>query len=88
MSDILSRSCQHVHKVVLEEVLQLSLGGRVREVSNVQSPALGGAGNDGLVLAGIDGLAAAGTNTRSFGGAGGLVDGGLGHLASDMSTDM
>ena len=70
----------YVHKVLLEEFLQLSLGGRVREVSDVQSPALGGTGDDGLVLRGVDGLVAAGPNAGAFGGAGRLVEGGVCHL--------
>jgi hypothetical protein len=70
----------HVHKVVLEEILQLSLGGRVGEVSNVQSPALSGRRNDSLVLAGIDGLVAAGAHGGALGGGGRLVEGRGGHL--------
>ena len=50
------------HKVVLEEILQLSLSGRIGEVSNVESSTLGGAGDDGLVLRGVDGLVAAGSD--------------------------
>ena len=57
----------HVHKVVLKEVLQLSLGGRVREISNVQYPALSGAGDSGLVL-GLDRSVAAGDNGGGLGG--------------------
>jgi len=52
----------NAHKVVLEEVLQLSLSGRIGEVSNVESSTLGGAGDDGLVLRGVDGLVAAGSD--------------------------
>lgn len=70
----------NIHKVVLEEVLQLSLSGRVSEVSNVKSPALGGAGNDGLILAGVDGLVAAGANGGAFSGGRWLVEGGGCHL--------
>ena len=73
----------HLHQVVLEELLQLSLGGRVREVPNVESPTLGGAGDDGLVLGGVDGLVAAGADAGAFGGASGLVEGGVGHLGGD-----
>lgn len=64
----------HLHKVVLEEILQLPLGGRVREVSNVKSPSLGGAGQDSLVLGGC-GLGS--------GGLGGVFEGGGGHLGGD-----
>lgn len=46
------RACADLHQVVLEKLLQLPLGGRVSEVPNVKSPALGGAGDDGLVLSG------------------------------------
>jgi hypothetical protein len=64
----------HLHKVVLEEVLQLPLGGRVREVSNVESPTLGGAGQDSLVL-GCRGLGASGLV--------GVVEGRSGHLGGN-----
>jgi len=40
----------NLHQVALEEFLQLPLGCRVREISNVKSPALGGAGDDSLIL--------------------------------------
>lgn len=70
----------NLHKVVLEEVLQLSLGGRVGEVSNVQSPTLSGAGDDGLVLRRVDRLVAAGANRGAFSGGAGLVEGGVCHL--------
>jgi hypothetical protein len=33
-----SSRAQDLHEVVLEEVLQLSLSGRVREIPNVKSP--------------------------------------------------
>ena len=71
-----------LHKIVLEELLQLSLSGRVREVSNVQSATLSSAGDDSLVLGGVDGLVTAGTNSGAFGRVGGLGEGGVGHLAS------
>jgi hypothetical protein len=61
----------HVHKVVLEEFLQLPLGGRVSEISNVESPSLSSAGQDRLVLGG-GGLGAGGLSS--------LVEGGSGHL--------
>jgi hypothetical protein len=70
----------HVHKVVLEEVLQLSLGGRVGEVSNVQSPTLSGAGDNGLVLGRVDRLVTAGANGGALGGGSGLGKGGVCHL--------
>ena len=73
---------RHLHKIVLEELLQLSLSGRVREVSNVQSATLSSAGDDSLVLGGVDGLVTAGTNGSAFGSVGGLGEGGVGHLAS------
>lgn len=65
----------HLHKVVLEEVLQLPLGGRVCEVSNVESPTLGGAGQDSLVLGG-----------SGLGGGvlGGVVEGRGGHLGGEV----
>lgn len=70
----------HLHQVVLEELLQLSLGGRVREVPNVESPTLGGAGDNGLVLGGVDGLVAASADAGALGSAGGLGEGSVGHL--------
>lgn len=70
----------NLHQVVLEELLQLSLGGRVREVSNVQSPALGSTGNDCLVLGGVDGLVTTGTDAGALGRGRRLADGGVGHL--------
>ena len=72
----------NLHKVVLEEVLQLSLSGRVCEVSDIQSPALGRAGDDSLVLRGVDWLVTASTNTGALGGVGGLVQGSGCHLGS------
>jgi hypothetical protein len=57
----------HVHRVVLKEVLQLLLGGRVREVSDEQSPALNGTGDSGLAL-GFDRPVAAGANGGDLGG--------------------
>lgn len=77
-----SEGGKSVHKVVLEEILQLSLGGRVSEVSDIQSPSLSGAGDDGLVLRGIDGLVAASSDAGALGGGRGLVEGGVGHLGS------
>lgn len=70
----------NIHKVVLKELLQLSLGGRVSEVSNVKSPALSGAGDDGLVLRGVDRLVAASTDAGAFSGAGRLMEGGVRRL--------
>jgi hypothetical protein len=43
---------QNLHQVVLEEVLQLPLGGRICEVPNVKSSTLGCACNDSLVIGG------------------------------------
>lgn len=74
------RESAHVHKVVLEEVLELSLSGRVCEVSNIQSPTLGRTGDDSLVLRGVDRLVTAGANGGALGGGGGLVEGGVCHL--------
>ena len=71
---------RHSHEVVLEEVLQLPLGGRVREVSNVKSPSLGGAGTHSLVL-GCGGLLGAGALS---GGRSVVVEGGVGHLGGDL----
>lgn len=74
----------HIHQVVLEEVLQLPLGGRICEVSNVKSPALGGARTHSLVL-GCGGLLGAGALRRGGSGCGsGVVgEGGGGHLGGD-----
>jgi hypothetical protein len=68
----------HVHQIVLEEVLQLPLVGRISEVSNVKSPALGGARTDSLILGG-GGLLGAG----ALRGGSGVVEGGGGHLGGD-----
>lgn len=68
----------HSHQVVLEEVLQLPLVGRICEVSNVKSPTLGGARTHSLVL-GCGGLLGAG----ALGGGSGVVEGGGGHLGGD-----
>lgn len=53
-----ARSVQrdNLHQVSLEERLQLPLGRRVREVSDVQSAALCSAGQNGLVVRSIGGL--------------------------------
>lgn len=48
-------SGQDVHEVSLEEGLQLPLGGRVGEVSDVESSSLRGAGQDRIVLGGLVG---------------------------------
>lgn len=74
--------CQNVHKVVLEELLQLSLGGRIGEVSDVQSPSLCGTGDDGLILRSVDGAVSASADAGALGSAGGLGEGGVGHLGS------
>lgn len=42
-----------LHKVALEEFLQLPLSCRVREVANVEAAALSGAGSVGLGLGGL-----------------------------------
>lgn len=63
---------EDLHQVVLEELLQLLLGGRVREIPNVKSPTLSGTGNDGFILGSIDMIAV------------GLFDGGGGgHLGGN-----
>ena len=72
----------NIHKVFLEELLQLSLRGRVGEVSDVESPSLGGTGDDSLILRCIDGLVAASSDASALGGAGGLGEGSVGHLGS------
>jgi hypothetical protein len=74
-----------LHQVVLEELLQLPLGGRVREVSNVKSPALSGARTHSLVL-GCGGLLSASALRGGGGGGGGssvVGEGGGGHLGGD-----
>ena len=76
------RGGKSIHKIILEELLQLSLSGRIGEVSNVQSPALSGTGNDGLVLGGIDRLVTTSADAGALGGTGGLVEGSIGHLGS------
>jgi hypothetical protein len=49
------KSKSNLHEVSLEEGLQLPLGGRVREVSDVESSSLRGAGQDRIVLGGLVG---------------------------------
>ena len=78
--DIMNSRFLNLHKVVLEEVLQLSLGGRVGEVSNVQSPTLSGAGDNGLVLRRVDRLVTAGANGGALGGGSRLVESSVCHL--------
>lgn len=63
----------HIHQIVLEEVLQLPLGGRISEVPDIKSPALSSAGKDRLVLGG-GGLSASGLA---------VVEGGSGHLGGN-----
>ena len=65
----------NLHQVILEEVLELPLGGRICEVSNVESPSLSGAGKDSLVL-GCGGLS---TSVVGIG----LVEGGSGQLGGN-----
>lgn len=72
-----------LHQVVFEELLQLPLGGRIREVPNIESPTLSRTGNDSLVLSCIDGLVASSANVGAFGCAGGLVEGGVCHLGGN-----
>ena len=47
----------HLHQVVLEEILQPSLRGRISEVSNVKSSTFSSAGDNSLILRGVDRLA-------------------------------
>jgi hypothetical protein len=70
----------HLHQVVLEEVLQLPLGGRVREVSNVESPALSGARTHGLIVGGRGLLS---TGILRVGRSVVVGEGGGGHLGGD-----
>lgn len=49
----MKRSRVHLHKIALEEVLQLPLGCRVGQVANVQAAALGSAGRRSLVGGGL-----------------------------------
>lgn len=64
------------HEVVLEELLQLPLGGRVGEVPDVESPALGSAGDDCLILGSAGGLVALRSGGR-------LVEGGVCQLGGN-----
>jgi hypothetical protein len=41
---------KNLHQIVLEELLQLPLGGRISEVPNIKSPTLSCTGDDGLVF--------------------------------------
>ena len=49
-----------LHEEALEEVLEIPLSGRVREVSNVQTTTFSCTGDNGLVLRGVGGFAASG----------------------------
>lgn len=69
---------KRIHKIILEEVLQLSLSGRVREVPNVEPPAFSSRRSDSLILGGARGVVA---SRRTLGGRGiGQASGG--HLGS------
>lgn len=46
------RDGEHSHKVALEELLQFPLGCRIGQVADVQTTALSGAGEDGIVVGG------------------------------------
>lgn len=65
----------HIHQVVLEEILQLPLGGRVREVPDVKSPTLSSAGKDSLIL-GCVGLSASSLSV--------VIEGGVGQLGGNV----
>lgn len=83
---------EYVHQVVLEEILQFPLSGRIGEVSDIKSSTLRSTLDDGLVLRGIDWLVATGANRGAFSGAsrfgegsgchlgGSTVDGSSGHV--------
>ena len=73
----------YLHLVVLEEFFQLSLGGRISEVSDVQSPPFGSAGENSLILRRINGLISTSTDGGALGSAGGFGKGSGGHLGSN-----
>lgn len=66
---------RHLHKVALEEFLQLLLLCRVGQVADVESPALGGAREDGSIGL-VVGLGNAGIGQS----VGNVIDGGVGGL--------
>ena len=47
---------KNLHKESRKEILQLPIGGRVREVSDVQSTSLGSAGQNGIVVGRLGGV--------------------------------
>lgn len=70
----------NVHEVVLEKVLQLPLGGRIGEVSNVKSPTLCSTLDDSFILRSVDGLVTSSADGGTLGGGGWLREGSGCHL--------
>lgn len=77
-----SQGRANLHKVVLEEFFQLSLGRRVGQVADVEAATLGGADagsvNGSLVLGGPV------RNSRVAQGGGYVIDGGIGSAILDI----
>jgi len=57
----------NLHKVTLEEFLQLPLGCRVGQVADVQAATFGSAGKDGIVVVGLVALVSEGGVGQSVG---------------------
>lgn len=70
------RNCQRdLHGVILEELLELLLGGRIGEIANVQAATL--IGTDGGSIGSL-------RRGSSAVGVGGIVEGGRSHVVSDI----
>ncbi len=69
-----------LHKVVLEELLQLPLRGRIREVPDIKPPTLSRTLNDSLVLRSVAKFVSSSTNGGAFSFGSVFVEGGVCHL--------
>lgn len=77
---------EDLHKVALEEFLQLPLGCRVGKVTDVETATFGGTGKDGVIVGGVlvvGGLASEGGIGQSVGN----VIHGVGSSVSDFLDD-
>ena len=63
-----------IHRVSVEEGLEVPLSGRIREVPYVEATSFGRCSNDSFILCSVDRLAAGGSST-------GFLDGGGSHAA-------
>ena len=74
----------YLHKVALEEFIEIPLSSRVRKVTNVEATSLSDDGEDSFVLSCIDGFTASdvvGTGSRLINM---ILDGSVGHRVSDI----